>query len=104
MFAKAIWEQQPPFLSVRIAESENTVSDSERPPLECRRTKEKIRGESIASPESLLAASVYTTAIRHLGALTQEASFTDLSTALDLANEAWWRLQETRTSHLRRTA
>jgi hypothetical protein len=96
MFAEAIREQQPPFLSVRITEYENAVGNLEphNPERSC--TKETLSTESASSQDSLLAAGVYTTAVLHLGALTPDVSFTDLKTALDLANRAWWRLEEAR--------
>jgi hypothetical protein len=104
MFAEAIRAQQPPSLSVRITESENSVADPGPKNPEGGRKKEKLCGESVGSQDSLLAADVYTTAILHLAALTADATVTDLKRALDLANRAWWRLQETRTPRLGRTA
>jgi hypothetical protein len=104
MFAEAIREQQTPFLSVRITESENAVGNLEPQNPERSGTKEEFHAESAGSQDSLLAAGVYTTAVLHLGALTPDASFTDLKTALDLANRAWWRLEEAREPQLGRTA
>ena len=104
MFAEIIRAQQPPFLSVRITECEIAVPDPEpRNPKRGRRN-EKLRGESLGSQDSLLAAGVYTTSILHLGALTPDTTLTDLKRALDLANRAWWRFQEARTPQLGRTA
>jgi hypothetical protein len=104
MFAEAIRAQQAPFLSVRITESETAVPDPEPQNPKRGRRKEKLRGESVGSQDSLLAAGVYTTAILHLGALTPDATATDLKMALDLANRAWWRLQEARAPQLGQTA
>jgi hypothetical protein len=102
MFAEAIRERQPPFLSVRITESEIGNLEPQNP--ERSRTKETLSAEAAGSQDSLLAAGVYTTAILQLGALTPDVSFTDLTTALDLANRAWWRLEEARAPQPGRTA
>jgi hypothetical protein len=97
MFAEAIGEHQSAFLSVRMTESENLVPDIERD-LDRRNAEptstDSRKRELAGSQDTLLAAGVYTTAIRQLGALAPEVSFIRLKTALDLANRAWWRLQE----------
>jgi hypothetical protein len=104
MFAEAIRAQQPPFLSVRLTERETAFPDPEPENPERGRRKEKLRGESAGSQDSVLAAGVYTTAILHLGALTPDVTLTDLTKALELANRAWWRFQEARAPRLGRTA
>jgi hypothetical protein len=96
MFAEALLEQEPTFLSVRITESENVGPDFDARNPEPTLTDSRKR-ESAGSQDSLLASGVYTTAILQLGALTPEVSLTDLEMALDLANRAWWRLQEARS-------
>ena len=103
-FAEAIWAQGPAFLSVRIAEFENAGPCCEGAKSECTRPRAPLGRESCGTPESLRAASVYTTAILHLGALSPDAPVSELKTALDLANRAWWRLQEAEVPHLGRTA
>lgn len=96
-FAEAISGQQWSFLSIRIAESESIVADPKKLTSARVRTPENV-GDELNSMESFLAASVYKTTTIRLEELTPDTSFAAVQAALDLANEAWWRLQQARGS------